>query len=67
MDRVHLAYDFVRAYVYALLLSTVATCIWVVSPEVVARPQMASIWAAVAGFGTIVLFTFGLTHLTRSV
>jgi energy-converting hydrogenase Eha subunit A len=66
MDRVHLAYDLVRAYVYALVLSAVVTALWLASPEIAERPRVASIWSAVAGFGTIVLLTFGITHLTRS-
>ena len=66
MDRVHLAYDLVRAYVYALLLATVVTTLWVASPEIAERPKVASVWSAVAGFGALVLLTFGLTHATRA-
>lgn len=66
MDRVHLAYDLVRAYVYALLLTAVVTALWLASPRIVERPEVASVWGALAGFGVLVLLTFGLTHATRS-
>lgn len=66
MDRVRLAYDVLRAYVYALVLAAVATVVWLVSPEVAAAPQVAGLWFAVAGFGGLVLVTFLLTQYTRS-
>ena len=65
MDRVHVAYDLVRAYVYALVLATVVTALWFASPEITEQPRIASVWAAVAGFGALVLLTFALTHVTR--
>ncbi|WP_232688257.1 hypothetical protein [Halobacterium zhouii] len=65
MDRVHVAYDLVRAYVYSLVLATVVTALWVASPRLAEQPKVASVWAVVAGFGGIVLLTFGLTHAAR--
>lgn len=65
MDRVRVAYDLVRAYVYALVLVAVVTLVWLVSPRVAAAPEVASLWFAVAGFGGLVLVTFMLTQYAR--
>lgn len=65
MDRVRLAYDFVRAYVYALALAAAATVVWLLSPSVARAPQVAGLWFAVAGFGALVLVTFALTQYGR--
>jgi len=65
MDVVRLGYDLVRAYVYALVLGSVATVVWLVAPDLAASPQVASVWFAIAGFGLLVLLTFGVTQLSR--
>jgi len=65
MDPVRLGYDLVRAYVYALVLAAVGTVLWVVTPDVAASPQVASVWFAVAGFGMLVLVTFVLIQYAR--
>lgn len=65
MDRVRLAYDLVRAYVYALVLAGVGTVVWLVAPEVAAAPEVASLWFAVSGFGLLVLVTFVLTQYSQ--
>ncbi|WP_336037016.1 hypothetical protein [Halobacterium yunchengense] len=67
MDRVRLAYDLVRAYVYALVLAALATVVWLLAPEVAATPQVAGLWFAVAGFGVLVLVTFLLTQYSRRI
>lgn len=65
MDGVRFAYDIVRAYVYALVLASIATIIWLASPQIAAAPRVAGLWFAVGGFGTLVLVTFGLTQYAR--
>ncbi|MFB6270644.1 MAG: hypothetical protein ABEH83_11905 [Halobacterium sp.] len=65
MDRIRVAYDLVRAYVYALVLAAVATVVWLASPQIAAAPQVASLWFAVGGFGLLVLVTFLLTQYGR--
>lgn len=65
MDRVRLAYDFVRAYVYALVFAGAATAVWLASPSVADVPQVAGLWFAVGGFGALVLAVFALTQYSR--
>lgn len=65
MDAVRLGYDLVRAYVYALVLGTVATVVWLTAPELAAAPRVASVWFAIAGFGLLALATFSLTQYSR--
>jgi hypothetical protein len=65
MDGVRIAYDLVRAYVYALVLAALATVLWVASPRIAQAPQVASLWFAVGGFGSLVLVTFVLTQYAR--
>lgn len=65
MDRVGLAYDLLRAYVYALVLAAVATVVWLASPRIAQTPRVAGLWLAVAGFGALVLVTFALTQYSR--
>ncbi|MGB9963420.1 hypothetical protein [Halobacterium sp. CBA1126] len=67
MDRVRLAYDAVRAYVYALLLAGAVTVVWLLAPEVAETPQVSGLWFALAGFGVLVLVTFLLAQYTRRV
>ena len=65
MDAVSLGYDLVRAYVYALVFGSVATVVWLAAPELATTPRVASVWFAIAGFGLLVLVTFGLTQYSR--
>jgi hypothetical protein len=65
MDPVALGYDLVRAYVYALVLGSVATVVWLAAPELAAAPRVASVWFAIGGFGLLVLVTFALTQYSR--
>lgn len=65
MDPVRLGYDLVRAYVYALVLGSVATVVWLAAPELADTPRVASVWFAIAGFGLLVLLTFGVTQYSR--
>jgi len=65
MDRVRLAYDAVRAYVYALVVGAVVTVGWLLAPRVADAPQVAGLWFAIAGFGVLVLATFALTQYFR--
>jgi hypothetical protein len=65
MDRVRLAYDLVRAYVYALVVAAVATAVWLATPEVAAAPEVATLWFAVGGFGLLVLATFVLSRYSQ--
>lgn len=65
MDRVRVAYDLLRAYVYALVLLAVGTVVWILSPQIADAPQVASLWFAVGGFGLLVLVTFALTQYSR--
>lgn len=65
MDRVRLGYDLVRAYVYALVVATVLSAVWLAAPRIAATPDVASLWFAVAGFGGLVLLTFLLTQYGR--
>ncbi|NIB99179.1 hypothetical protein [Halobacterium sp. R2-5] len=65
MDRVRVAYDFVRAYVYALVFAAVVTGAWLLAPRIADGPQVAGLWFAVCAFGALVLATFALTQYTR--
>jgi hypothetical protein len=65
MDAVRLGHDVVRAYVYALVLGTVATAVWLAAPELAETPRVASVWVAVSGFGLLVLATFAVTQYSR--
>jgi preprotein translocase subunit SecY len=65
MDRVRLGYDFLRAYVYALVLASAGTVAWLFMPDFASAPEVAGIWFAVGGFGLLVLVTFTLTQYTR--
>ena len=65
MDRVSVAYDLVRAYVYALVFAGAGTVVWLFTPELVDAPQVAGLWFAVGGFGALVLVTFLLAQFTR--
>jgi|GEM_PF-854896 len=67
MDRVRVAYDLLRAYVYGLLFAGAATVVWLFSPEIAAAPQVAGLWFAVGGFGALVLVTFLLARYMRYV
>lgn len=65
MDRVRLGYDFLRAYVYALVLASLGTVAWFLAPEFASAPEVAGIWFAVGGFGLLVMVTFALTQYGR--
>ncbi len=65
MDRVRVAYDVVRAYVYTLLLVAAATVVWLLAPQIAEAPQVAGLWFAIGGFGVLVLVTFLLAQYTR--
>lgn len=65
MDRIRLAYDLVRAYVYALVVASVVTGLWLAAPRIAERPDVASLWFAVAGFGGLTLLAFVLSQYAR--
>lgn len=65
MDRIRLAYDLLRAYVYTLVVASVVTVLWVAAPRVAATPDVASLWFAVAGFGGLTLLMFLLSQYAR--
>jgi len=65
MDRVRVAYDFLRAYVYALVIGAVVTVLWLASPQIADAAEVASIWFAIGFFGVLVLVTFLLTQYAR--
>lgn len=65
MDRVRVAYDLLRAYVYALVFAGAATVVWLFAPEFVDAPRVAGLWFAVGGFGALVLVAFLLARFTR--
>lgn len=67
MDRVRVAYDVVRAYVYTLLLAAAATVVWLLAPQIAEAPQVAGLWFAVGGFGVLALVTFLLAQYARHV
>jgi hypothetical protein len=65
VDRIRLAYDLVRAYVYALVLAGVVTILWLAAPRIAETPDVASLWFVVAGFGGLTLVVFVLSQYVR--
>lgn len=65
VDRIRLAYDLVRAYVYALVAASVVTVLWLAAPRIAATPDVASLWFVVAGFGGLTLLVFVLSQYAR--
>lgn len=65
MDRVRLAYDVLRAYVYALVIGAIVTILWLASPQLADAAEVATIWFAIGFFGLLVLVTFILTQYVR--
>lgn len=65
MDRIRIAYDLIRAYVYALVAAAVVTGLWLAAPRIAETPNVASLWFAVAGFGGLTLLVFVLSQYAR--
>lgn len=65
VDSIRVGYDLVRAYVYALVVASIVTVVWLAAPHVAATPHVASLWFVVAGFGGLTLLVFVLSQYAR--